>query len=131
LNSIYQAYKEQTRVSGAITNRGAARVNAVGTPLGKYQKIVIDAVGSHWHAYTEEKRDLVNIGTLRLSFRIDPSGQVKDVKILSNSSNETFANVCLQSIIASHFPPIPEDVASSLPPGGLEFDDFTFTIYPN
>ena len=130
-NSIYQPYKEQTHVSGGISNRGPARVNAIGTPLGRYQKSVIDAVGSHWHAYTEEKRDLVNIGTLRLSFRIEPSGRVKDVKILSNTSNEAFANVCLQSIIASHFPPIPEDVASSLPPGGLEFDDFTFTIYAN
>lgn len=129
--SVYQPYKDQTRLSGAITNRGAARVNAIGTPLGRYQKAVIDSVGSHWHAYTEEKRDLVNIGTLRLRFRIEPSGKVKDVKILSNTSNEAFANVCLQSIIAAQFPPIPEDVASSLPPGGLEFDDFTFTIYPN
>jgi outer membrane biosynthesis protein TonB len=129
--SIYQPFKERTRLSGGITNRGAARVNAIGTPLGRYQKIVQDAVGSHWHAYTEEKRDLINIGTLRLSFRIDLSGHPQNVKIISNTSNEAFANVCLQSVIEAQFPPIPEDVASSLPPEGLQFDDFTFIIYPN
>jgi hypothetical protein len=129
--SVYQPMKEQTRVSGAISNRGPARVNAVGTPLGRYQKIVQDAVGSHWYAYIQERNDLVNIGTLRLNFRIDPNGHAKDIKIVSNTSNESFANVCLQSIIEAQFPPIPEDVASTLPPEGLEFDDFTFTVYAN
>ena len=47
--SSYQAYKERTRVTGRITNRGISSVNALGTPLGRYQKFLTDAVGSRWY----------------------------------------------------------------------------------
>ncbi len=106
-------------------------MNALGTPLGRYEKIVKDSVGSRWYAFVDQKRDLVTIGTLRLRFYVDRSGQVKNLKITENSSNETFANVCLQSVIEAHLPPIPEDIANTLPPEGLEVDGFSFTIFPN
>ena len=129
--SAYQPLKERTHISGNITNRGISSVNALGTPLGRYEKILKDAVGSRWYAYVDHKRDLINIGTLRLRFYIDRSGQVKALKIIENSSNEAFANVCLQSVLEAQLPPIPEDVANTLPSEGLEVDGFTFTIYPN
>jgi outer membrane biosynthesis protein TonB len=129
--SSYRPWKERTHISGRITNRGSSSVNALGTPLGRYEKILKDAVGSRWYAFVDQKRDLINIGTLRLRFYIDRSGQVKDLKITENSSNEAFANVCLQSVLEAHLPPIPEDVADTLPSEGLEVDGFTFTIYPN
>jgi hypothetical protein len=55
---------------------------------------------------------------------------VKHLKVTSNSSNEAFANVCLQSIIEIQLPPIPEDVAATLPPEGLD-EQITFTMFPN
>jgi outer membrane biosynthesis protein TonB len=129
--SAYRRLKERTRISGNITNRGISAVNALGTPLGRYQKIVADAIGSRWYAFVEQKRDLINIGTLRLRFNIDRSGQVKDLKITENSSNEAFANVCVQSVLEAHLPPIPDDVANTLPPEGLEVDGLGFIIFPN
>jgi DNA polymerase-3 subunit alpha len=129
--SAYRPWKQRTHISGNITNRGISAVNALGTPLGRYEKILKDAVGSRWYAYVDHRRDLINIGTLRLRFYIDRSGQVKGLKITENSSNEAFANVCLQSVLEAHLPPIPDDVASTLPSEGLEVDGFTFTIYPN
>ncbi len=129
--SAYQPERQQTRVTGSISNRGISAINAVGTPLGRYQKIVTDAIGSHWYAYTRSKADLIEIGTLRAHFFIDRSGQITQLKVLGNSSNEAFANVCLQSILEAKLPPIPDDVADTLPPQGLEFDGITFTIYPN
>jgi outer membrane biosynthesis protein TonB len=74
---------------------------------------------------------LINIGTLRLSFVIDRSGRVKDLKIAENSSNQAFASVCVQSVLEAHLPPIPEEVAQSLPPEGLEIEGLGFIIYPN
>ena len=71
------------------------------------------------------------IGTLRLRFVLDRSGRVKDLKITENSSNESFANVCVQSVMEAHLPPIPEDVANKLPPDGLDVDELIFTIFPN
>lgn len=128
--SSYQPYKEKTRLAGSITNRGTSAVNAIGTPLGRYQKILFDAVGSRWYAYVEEKADLVKLGTTRVSFAVDRSGRVKNLKVMSNDSNEAFANVCLQSILDAKLPPIPEDVAKALPSEGLE-SEISFTTFSN
>ncbi|MGE5208849.1 MAG: energy transducer TonB, partial [Alphaproteobacteria bacterium] len=96
-----------------------------------YQKIVSDSIGSRWYTYVEQKRDLINIGTLRLRFVIDPSGRVKDLKVTENSSNEAFASVCVQSVLEAHLPPIPPDVVKTLPPEGLEIEGLGFIIFPN
>src|SRR5882672_8723675 len=128
--SAYRREKQRTHIAGNITNRGISSVNALGTPLGRYQKIVADSIGSRWYAFVEQKQDLVNIGTLKLRFHIDRSGRVKDLKVTENSSNEAFANVCVQSVLEAHLPPIPDDVANTLPPEGLEVDGLGFIIFP-
>jgi len=92
---------------------------------------VADSIGSRWYTYVEQKRDLLNIGTLRLSFVIDRSGQVKNLKVTQNSSNEAFASVCVQSVLEAHLPPIPEELVQSLPPEGLEVEGLGFIIFPN
>jgi outer membrane biosynthesis protein TonB len=129
--SAYRRQKERTNIAGNITNRGISSVNALGTPLGRYQKIVADSIGSRWYTYVDQKRDLINIGTLRLRFVIDPSGRVKNLKVTENSSNEAFASVCVQSVLEAHLPPIPEDVVKTLPPEGMEVDGLGFIIFPN
>jgi hypothetical protein len=130
LASAYRPQMQQTRVTGTISNRGISSVNAFGTPLGRYQKIVTDAIGSRWYAYTRSRADLLEIGTLRAHFFIDRTGQIKQLKVLGNTSNEAFANVCVESIVEAKLPPIPDDVADTLPPEGLEYEP-TFTMYPN
>lgn len=129
--SAYRRQKEKTHIAGNITNRGISSVNALGTPLGRYQKIVADSIGSRWYTYVDQKRDLINIGTLHLRFVVDRSGRIKDLKVTENSSNEAFASVCVQSVMEAHLPPIPADVARSLPPEGLEIEGLGFIIYPN
>src|SRR5437773_8565832 len=129
--SAYRRLKERNHIAGNITNRGISSVNALGTPLGRYQKIVADSIGSRWYTYVEQKRDLISIGTLRLRFYVDRSGKVKALKITEDSSNEAFANVCVQSVLEANLPPIPEDVANTLPPEGLEVDGLGFIIFPN
>ena len=128
--SSYQSQKEQTRSAGSITNRGPSSVNAVGTPLGRYQKQMYDAVGARWYKYTAAKRDLISIGTTRLTFTVDRSGRVGNLKVVENTANEAFAVVCLQSVQELKLPPIPEDVASTLPSEGLQ-QELTFILYGN
>src|SRR5437588_2466690 len=128
--SSYQPYKEKTKLAGSITNRGTSSVNAIGTPLGRYQKILFDSIGSRWYPYMEEKRDLVSLGTARITFAIDRSGRVRNLKVISNDGNEAFANVCLQSILDAEMPPIPDDVAAALPAEGLE-TEIAFTSFSN
>jgi hypothetical protein len=130
-SSAYRRMKQRSNIMGNITNHGISSVNALGTPLGRYQKIVADSIGSRWYTFVEQKRDLITIGTLRLRFNVDRSGEVKKLKITENTSNEAFANVCVQSVLEAHLPPIPEDVAATLPPDGLEVDGLGFIIFPN
>ena len=128
--SAYRAYKERTRISGRITSRGVSSVNALGTPLGRYMKTLLDAVGSRWYAFLDQKRDLINIGTTRVVFVVDRSGRVNNLKVLENTANEASANVCIQSIQEAQLPPIPDDLAATLPAEGLDMD-IPFTIFPN
>ena len=129
--SMYRRQKQRTNIAGNITNRGISSVNALGTPLGRYQKIVADSIGSRWYTYVDQKRDLITIGTLRLDFIVDRTGRVKNLKVTENSSNQAFASVCVQSVMEAHLPPIPADVAQSLPPQGLEIEGLGFIIFPN
>src|SRR5437899_5005645 len=131
VQSAYRRLKERTQIAGDITNRGISAVNALGTALGRYQKIVADSIGSRWYAYVDQKRDLISIGTLQLRFYVDRSGRVKNLKITENTSNESFANICLQSVLESQLPPIPDDLANTLPTEGLEIEGMNFIIYPN
>ncbi len=130
IRSTYHPMMQQKRMSGAISNRGATSFNTVGTPLGKYQKMLYDAVGSRWYSYVQQQSDLVSIGTAHVVFSVDRSGRVRNLKIVQNTSNESFANVCLRSVLEVQLPPIPEDVASTLPSEGLD-EDMSFTMYGN
>ncbi len=130
VQSAYRALKERTRISGRITNRGIASVNALGTPLGRYQKFLLDAIGSRWYAFVDEKRDLINIGTTHVVFLVDRDGHVKNLKVIENTGNEALANVCIQSVQEAQLPPMPDDVAATLPPEGLHMD-IPFTIFAN
>lgn len=128
--SAYQPLREKNRLAGAITNRGISSVNAIGTPKGRYEKAVYDAIGSRWYAYMEAKRDLASLGTVRITFFIDRTGHVQKLKVVSNDANEAFANIALQAILDAKFPPLPEDLVNSLPPEGLD-QDINFINFPN
>jgi outer membrane biosynthesis protein TonB len=128
--SAYRAFKERTRMSGRITNRGVSSVNALGTPLGRYQKFLLDAIGSRWYAFVEQKRDLINIGTTRVVFVVDRDGHVKNLKIIENTGNETLANVCIQAVQEAQLPPMPDDLATTLPADGFPMD-IPFTVFRN
>jgi len=128
--SDYQAQKEQTRISGRLSNRGPSSVNAVGTPLGRYQKAVSDAIGSRWYYHMKSRMDLVSIGTAHIQAEVDAQGRLQNLRIVSNNANEAFANICLQSFQEARIPPIPPDLVPALPEGRMPVD-FSFTAYAN
>ncbi|MEO6845832.1 MAG: energy transducer TonB [Chthoniobacterales bacterium] len=124
----YQPETKTTRMYGGISNRGRAAVAAVSTPLGRYKKILSDAIGSRWYYYYEQQSDLVNTGTVTIHFVVYRDGTVHQVKVVSNSSNEGLANCSVRSIMDAKIPPMAEDVATGLNGSKLEAD-FNFTIY--
>jgi hypothetical protein len=63
------AYRPQniiTRMQGTIVNSGRSSVSAMGTPQGRFQKAVEDAVGSLWYYFVSQRSVLLSIGTVRI-----------------------------------------------------------------
>ncbi len=128
--SGFQPETRVTRIRGNISNRGRASVEAAATPLGHYKKMVSDAIGSRWYYYVNNQIGLLNIGTVDIRFQVGSDGKAQKVRILSNTSNESFASVSINSILEAEIPPIPPDVAKLLDNGRLEID-YSFTILGN
>jgi len=118
------AYRPQniiTRMQGNIGSRGRSSVSAQGTPQGRFEKAVEDAVGSLWYYFVQQRSDLLTIGTVRIEFVVSPSGEVVSARVVSNSSNETLATCSLQSIRQAKIPPMPQELVPLVPERGLEF----------
>jgi len=123
----YQPESRTTRLTGGISNKGKSSVAAEATPLGKYRKMLSDAIGSRWYYYVADLIDLVNIGTVELRFVVRSDGTVEGVRVLKNSSNESLASVSVRAVIEAEIPPIPPEVVQELEDGRLEVD-YSFTI---
>jgi outer membrane biosynthesis protein TonB len=118
------AYRPQniiSRMQGNIGNRGRSAVSALGTPQGRFEKAVEDAVGSLWYYFVSQRSDLLSIGTVRIEFVVNARGEVVNARVVSNSSNETLATCSLQSIREAKIPPMPEELIPLVPERGLEF----------
>src|SRR5207253_513984 len=129
-SSAYRREQIQERMAGNISKRGVSSVNAVGTPLGHYEKKVYDAIGKRWYALCDANRDRVDIGTVHVQFVVAPSGKINDIKVTSGGTSASFTNLCLQSIQEAKPEAIPEDVMAVLPPEGLP-GEISFTGFQN
>lgn len=124
----YQPQTRITRIRGNLTNRGRSSVAANATPLGRYNKMVSDAIGSRWYYYVHQQMSVLVPGTVEIRFTVSTDGKVSKVKVLRNSSNESFASCSVGSIVDAEIPPIPPEIVPMLEAGRLEID-FTFAIY--
>jgi len=126
----FQRQARPTRISGSVSNRGRSAVAALATPLGRYRKQISDAIGSSWYHHIGSRMDLFSYGTVSVVFTIDRNGKARRPRVLSNSSNESFEIVTLESILRAEIPPIPPDILPTLEGGQIEID-YTFSIITN
>lgn len=126
----YQRQARPTRLSGSVSNRGKSAVSALATPLGRYRKQISDAIGSSWYHHIGSRMDLFSYGTASVIFIIDRDGKVRRPRVQSNTSNESFEIVTLESILRAEIPPIPPDILPTLEGGQIEID-YTFSIITN
>ncbi len=127
----FQPQTRPTRIQGSLSNRrGPPSLDAIATPLGRYKKQISDAIGSRWYAYIGSRMDLVSIGSVQIQFVITRSGRITRPRVISNTSNESFENFSLLSILDAKIPPIPDEVAATLENGQMEIE-YTFTILSN
>ena len=123
----FQRQARPTRLRGSVDSTGRSAVASVATPLGRYRKAISDAIGSSWYYYIGPRLDMFSYGTLSVVFTVDRNGKVRRPRVSSNTSNESFEIVTLESILAAEIPPIPPDVLPALEGGQIEID-YTFSI---
>jgi outer membrane biosynthesis protein TonB len=123
----YQPQQQKTRIEGNISNKGKNAVDAVATPLGRYQKAVKSAIGSRWYHYISGKMDVIAPGSLKVRFAIDAKGRVTDVAVESNTSNASFAALCERAVREAEIAPPPPDAFEPLDGGQLDMS-FTFSF---
>jgi outer membrane biosynthesis protein TonB len=128
------AYRQQSMLNqmrGNITNRGRSSVAALGTPWGRFQKAISDAVGSRWYFYINAQGGAsVMPDSVQVNFRVLPDGRVTNVHVIGSPSNQTLASCSLRAVSDAQIPPMPEELISTMPPDGTEVT-FTFTLYLN
>ena len=127
-STAYRREQIPERIAGNISKRGVSSVNAVGTPLGRYEKSIYTAIGARWYRLCDENRDRVDIGTVHVQFVVAPDGKIGNIKVISGGTSASFTNLCLQSVQDAKPEPIPEDVMAILPPEGLP-GEVNFTGY--
>jgi outer membrane biosynthesis protein TonB len=96
--------------------------------LSAYRATVNEAIKTQWEAYLRTHMSLAVPGTVKASYTIEPDGRVTRVEILSNTSNEIFAGCTVAALTNAKFPPIPENLRSTLKNGRLETEE-TFSVY--
>ncbi len=126
----YQSETRVVRIDGNISNRGMAATDVIATPLGRYKKLLSNAIGARWYYLVQRDMDMYRIGTVAIRFRVSQRGKVELIKVVSNTSNELLAATSIQSITDAEMPPIPPDVAASLHNGRIEVD-YSFSIISN
>ncbi len=127
----YQPQTQVTRIQGGVTTRGVSAVNAVATPMGRYQKAISNAIGSRWYFKVNEHRDMLQGGTVDVRFTVKSNGKIEDLKVLRNTSNGNSLEYSLNAIQGASdsedIPPIPKDLVPQLKNGSIEVE-FSFTI---
>ena len=126
----FQAEKEAVKIEGGISNRGKKGVDSIETPIGRYRSAIAKAISQRWNEYVREHMDLITLGTVRVRFYVTKRGKVEDIRVISNSSSESFATYTIKSIMDAAIPPLPDDVVPLLENGRLEITEWSFTIYP-
>jgi outer membrane biosynthesis protein TonB len=120
--TAYRQQQQLSRMQGNIGTRGRSSVAALGTPYGRFQKAMYDAIGSRWYRYVAQHSDLINIGTVTIRFSVFPDGHVEKPRVTTNNSSESLASYSLQAIMDAEIPKMPPEMVSTVPDSGLPID---------
>jgi hypothetical protein len=123
----FQPLRERTRIDGNITNRGKAGVAAIGNPVSRYKAEVSNLLGARWSEYVNQKADrlhqrvdLASAGEVIIHFFVTPEGKVQNVKVNSNTANDTSARIAILAATDAKIPPMPPEVFENISGGRIE-----------
>ena len=98
------------------------------TSRSAYRNEVMSRMNVVWRVLAAAKADRLTVGTISLTFRIEPEGRVSNPMVASNSCNEALAEVARRTIEHTRIPAIPRAALAQLPDGYMSAD-CSFTVY--
>lgn len=93
----------------------------------QFQKRLYDQIGDAWYRSMQQNSKNIPLGTAHVTFIVLPNRTIVSLRVLSNTSNQVFAKICLSAIQQVKVPPIPTDVRKQ---GKIE-EDIWFKMFPN
>jgi len=91
-----------------------------------FKKGLYDQIERTWHRDVDASSQNFALGTVRIALTASPDGRISDLRVLANTSNPLFAEICLSAIRQTKIPPVPPEL---LIHGKFE-DVITFAIFP-
>jgi outer membrane biosynthesis protein TonB len=74
--------------------------DAVKTPVGEYDRYLIEAIKQHWYALLDERNYAgENRGKVELQFVLHPDGRVTGMTVAENSAGEVLGYLCEKAIL--------------------------------
>ena len=119
---------QQMQQTGGVQRHGKASMDAISTPFGQYDKLLIEAVQQRWDDLLDsQKFALDRTGKVTVTFHLNPDGSVTESKISSNSVGDLLGYVCQEAIEqAAPFGKWPDDMRRMV---GANFREITFTFF--
>ncbi len=110
----FRSEAKATVFEGSISRRSkAGSRNVKSSPMGKYMATVSKLVEKEWQRRCSMKADLIQPGTLRMSFMIDAKGKVlRPNKLMQTYGSELNYFITFQAIKSVKIPPMPAKVRS-------------------
>jgi outer membrane biosynthesis protein TonB len=98
-----------------------------GTPVHPFKKRFYDRIERAWFRDVQAHLDMIPIGEVRVALTASPDGKITKLRVVSNTSNEFFAQICLRAIHQVKIPPVPTELLTH---GKFE-DELSFKMFPN
>jgi hypothetical protein len=119
----FRSEAKATVMEGTISRRSKiASQNVKSTPVGKYMAQISKIVEQEWQRRCMMHADLIQPGTLRISFMIDEQGKLSNITTLSQTfGSENQRGWTFQALTSVKIPPMPQEVKVNQGGDPIEF----------
>jgi outer membrane biosynthesis protein TonB len=100
---------------------------ATPSPMHPFKKRLYDQIGSTWYRDVQANSQKIALGTVTIALTASPDGKIIKLRVLSNTSNQLFAKICLRVIQQAKIPPVPVELLTR---GKFE-DQILFKMFAN
>jgi hypothetical protein len=113
--------------ASSVDKTGVAAFNVAASPFGEYDKRLIAAVASRWHALVEKHGMYARAGAVQLQFELMQDGSVRNLRVAENTAGDILALYCEKAIVDSApFDPLPDSLRVLI---GNDPREVRFTFY--